>query len=228
MRIQHRLALCFCLVQLAACSSSVPPLVGTQEALKDNVQPVQPVVEALVAPTVAPVPELSAAPPDGPFQQGRPAWYRRSKFTHTTASGEALDDRLLTAAHLTLPLGSYLRVVDTATENSVIVRVNDRGPYSRVYIIDLSKSAANALGMFRTPKMIVRLEPLPGVPATPVPVSKLPTGAAALAALGGGKPKAAAKSPGSNKTVTGTPSPVKPKVATTAKPAPKKPSPLNP
>lgn len=230
MRVKHRLGLCvLLLIQLAACSPSAPPLVGTQEALRDTpvLHPVSRPVLAVV-PVPAPVSEQPQFASDSPLQQGRPTWYKRSKFTHTTATGEALDDGLFTAAHLTLPLGSYLRVVDTATETSVIVRVNDRGPYSQVYVIDLSKSAAAALGMFRNPKMIVRLEPLSGVPATPVPVSTLPTGAAALAALGGGKPKAAVKKPAVSKPVAVKPAPAKPKVATAEKPAPKKPSPLKP
>ncbi len=229
MRVRHRLGLCVLLIQLAACSPSAPPLVGTQEALRDKpvLHPVSNPVLA-VAPVSTPIVEQPEFASNTPLQQGRPAWYKRSKFTHTTATGEALDDSLFTAAHLTLPLGSYLRVVDTATENSVIVRVNDRGPYSRVYVIDLSKSAADALGMFRSPKMIVRLEPLSGVPATPVPVSTLPTGAAALAALSGGKPKAAVKKPAASKPVAAKPALAKPKVAPTAKPVAKKPAPPKP
>ncbi|MFY8106372.1 MAG: septal ring lytic transglycosylase RlpA family protein [Elstera sp.] len=226
-RIKHRLGVGLLLIQLAACSTTPTPPVGPQEALKDTPPALSqvPAVTPAPAPT-PPRPEFVPVASDKPLQEGRPTWYKRSKFTHTTATGEALDDRLFTAAHLTLPLGSYLRVIDTATGNSVIVRVNDRGPYSRTYIIDLSKSAADALGVFRNPKMIVRLEPLSGVPATPVPVSTLPTGAAALAALGG-KPKAAVKKPASSKPVAAKSAPAKPK-AVAAKPVAKKPPPPKP
>jgi len=202
-RIKHRLGVGLILIQLAACSASPPPPVGAQEALRDK--PVsQPTLSvAPVLEPTSPQPQFVPVASDKPLQEGRPTWYKRSKFTHTTATGEALDDRLFTAAHLTLPLGSYLRVIDTATGNSVIVRV------------------ADALGVFRNPKMIVRLEPLSGVPATPVPVSTLPTGAAALAALGGGKPKVTAAKPGAQKPASSKPATAKP-TAAKAKPAPAK------
>lgn len=186
-----------------------------------------------VEPVPAIVPDLSDLP-GVPVQEGRATWYKRSRHTHTTATGEALDDRLFTAAHLTLPLGSFIRVKDLGTGNSVIVRVNDRGPYTRGFIIDLSKSAADALGLFRNAKMIVGLELLadtPGADHLSVPVSTLPTGAAALAALGG-KPtpsKAKAKQSASKvakvgaKAVPGKSVPVKP--APTKSPAAKPKSP---
>jgi rare lipoprotein A len=64
-----------------------------------------------------------------------------------TASGEKFDTHELTAAHPTLPFGTKLRVTNTATGRSVTVRVNDRGPYVPGRIVDVSYSAANALGM---------------------------------------------------------------------------------
>ena len=64
-----------------------------------------------------------------------------------TASGETLDGHELTAAHRTLPFGTRLRVTDVANGRSVIVRVNDRGPYVRGREVDVSYSAAEALGM---------------------------------------------------------------------------------
>ena len=65
----------------------------------------------------------------------------------TTASGEKFDANELTAAHPTLPFGTKLRVTDVATGRSVTVRVNDRGPYVPGRVVDVSPSAANALGM---------------------------------------------------------------------------------
>ena len=112
-------------------------------------------------------------------------------------------------------------MTDIATGNSVIVRVNDRGPYTRNFVIDLSKSAADALGLFRNPRMMVSLELLAGKPDSDhlsVPVSTLPTGAAALAALGGGKPKPGAAKP---KPVPAKAGAVK-SVKTVPKPAPAK------
>jgi rare lipoprotein A len=64
-----------------------------------------------------------------------------------TASGEKFDAHELTAAHPTLPFGTRLRVTNVATGQSVTVRVNDRGPYVAGRVVDVSYSAANALGM---------------------------------------------------------------------------------
>ena len=64
-----------------------------------------------------------------------------------TASGEKFDTNDLTAAHPSLPFGTRLRVTNTATGRSVTVRVNDRGPYVPGRIVDVSHSAADALGM---------------------------------------------------------------------------------
>ena len=64
-----------------------------------------------------------------------------------TASGEKFDTMEMTAAHPTLPFGTKLRVTDVASGRSVTVRVNDRGPYVQGRVVDVSYSAANALGM---------------------------------------------------------------------------------
>jgi rare lipoprotein A len=76
--------------------------------------------------------------------QGIASFY--SQDSHT-ASGEKFDANELTAAHPTLPFGTRLRVTNVATGQSVTVRVNDRGPYVRGRVVDLSHSAAEALGM---------------------------------------------------------------------------------
>lgn len=64
----------------------------------------------------------------------------------TTASGEKFDKRQMTAAHRTLPLGTRVRVTDVASQRSVVVRINDRGPYIKGRVIDLSEAAAESLG----------------------------------------------------------------------------------
>jgi len=64
-----------------------------------------------------------------------------------TASGEKFNTLEMTAAHPTLPFGTRLRVTDVASGRSVTVRVNDRGPYVHGRVVDVSYSAANALGM---------------------------------------------------------------------------------
>jgi len=67
----------------------------------------------------------------------------------------------MTAAHRTLPFGLKVRVTELSTDRSVIVRVNDRGPFARGRIIDLSLAAAQKLGIIRAGSATVRLELLP-------------------------------------------------------------------
>jgi rare lipoprotein A len=75
-----------------------------------------------------------------------------------TASGEKFDTHDLTAAHPTLPFGTRLRVTNVATGRSVVVRVNDRGPYVPGRVVDVSHSAANALGMVESGIAKVKLD----------------------------------------------------------------------
>ncbi|MFB6461744.1 septal ring lytic transglycosylase RlpA family protein [Bradyrhizobium tunisiense] len=75
-----------------------------------------------------------------------------------TASGEKFDKNELTAAHPSLPFGTKLRVTDTNSGRFVTVRVNDRGPYIRGRVVDISPSAAEALGMVDKGITNVRLE----------------------------------------------------------------------
>jgi rare lipoprotein A len=75
-----------------------------------------------------------------------------------TASGERFDKNELTAAHPSLPFGTKLRVTNTNTGKSVTVRVNDRGPYVPGRVVDVSYSAAQALGMVRSGTANVKLD----------------------------------------------------------------------
>ncbi len=75
-----------------------------------------------------------------------------------TASGEKFDTNDLTAAHPTLPFGTRLRVTNVSTGRSVTVRVNDRGPYVAGRVVDVSHSAADALGMLRSGIAEVKLD----------------------------------------------------------------------
>ena len=104
-----------------------------------------------------------AAPIDGAnvsdFRQtGRASWYGRGFHGRRTANGEHYDMYAMTAAHRTLPLGSYVRVTSLASSKSVVVRINDRGPYARGRVIDLSYLAASALGMHRAGVAKVSIE----------------------------------------------------------------------
>lgn len=83
-----------------------------------------------------------------PFrQQGTASWYGRKFHGNKTANGETYDMYAMTAAHPTLPLPSYARVTRATTGKSVIVRINDRGPFHSSRIIDLSYVAAAKLGL---------------------------------------------------------------------------------
>ncbi len=80
-------------------------------------------------------------------QSGRASWYGPGFHGRRTASGETFNTNALTAAHRTLPFGTKVRVVNKNTGKSVIVRINDRGPYAHGRVIDLSKASAQAIGL---------------------------------------------------------------------------------
>jgi rare lipoprotein A len=89
---------------------------------------------------------------------GEASYYGKELAGERTASGERFDPSGLTAAHPTLPMGSRVRVTNTHNGRSVVVRINDRGPFSRRRIIDLSYAAAKRLGMIASGIAHVRLE----------------------------------------------------------------------
>jgi rare lipoprotein A (peptidoglycan hydrolase) len=97
---------------------------------------------------------------------GQAAWY--GLVGSRTSSGERLDAVTPTAAHRWLPLGSCAKVTDLDTGRSLIVKINDRGPYRRRFIIDLSPRAAEELGMIHSGTAAVVVEPVaPGDAAHP-------------------------------------------------------------
>jgi len=91
-------------------------------------------------------------------QVGKASWYGRLFQHKQTASGELFDMYQFTAAHRTLPLGSWVKVTDLKNDRSVIVRINDRGPVPKNRIIDLSYGAAKMLGMTENGIHPVRVE----------------------------------------------------------------------
>lgn len=82
-------------------------------------------------------------------ETGLASWYGKPFHGRRTASGERFDMHALTAAHRTLPFGSIVRVTDLESGRAVKVRINDRGPFRKDRIIDLSYAAARELGMLR-------------------------------------------------------------------------------
>ncbi len=80
-------------------------------------------------------------------ETGRASWYGKAHQGQHTASGERFDMHALTAAHRTLPFGTIVRVTDLRSGRAVNVRINDRGPFRRGSVIDLSYEAARKLGI---------------------------------------------------------------------------------
>ncbi len=113
--------------------------------------------------TTAPAPEVSRGQPrpyrvrgtwykpmaraGGFRQRGTASWYGRKFHGRNTSSGEKYNMHAMTAAHKTLPLGTWVQVTNLANGRKVRVRINDRGPFVRGRIIDLSYAAAKKLGM---------------------------------------------------------------------------------
>lgn len=112
------------------------------------------------APTVVSLPDSAPLPaqPDADadllageevreFEQGKASWYGPRFNGRRTASGERYNMHELTAAHKTLPFGTMVRVRSLVNGKEVDVRITDRGPFSRGRVIDLSRAAAEAIGM---------------------------------------------------------------------------------
>lgn len=103
-------------------------------------------------------PPIEAAPAATLIATGGASYYGARFHGRRTASGERFDMRALTAAHRTLPFGTMVRVTNQANGRSVIVRINDRGPFHGRRIIDVSRAAAERLGMIRSGIASVTLE----------------------------------------------------------------------
>lgn len=95
------------------------------------------------------------ARPSGELESGDASWYGPGFHGHSTANGEVYDQYAMTAAHKTLPFGTWVKVTATETGESVDVRINDRGPFIDGRIIDLSWAAAQAIGMDGTAAVTV-------------------------------------------------------------------------
>lgn len=88
---------------------------------------------------------------------GMASYYSRELEGNRTANGEMCDPDDLTAAHRTLPFGSKVRVTNLSNGQSVVVRINDRGPFGRGRVIDISHAAAREIGMHRSGTARVKL-----------------------------------------------------------------------
>ncbi len=124
-----------CAAPLAVRAQGRP---ADQESPADTVRPAAPVAGKRVTKGIA-------------------SWYGRRFHGRKTASGERFDRRALTCAHRTLPFGTLVRVTNEETNESIVVRVNDRGPFVRNRIIDLSHAAAQAIDMKGCSRVIVEV-----------------------------------------------------------------------
>jgi rare lipoprotein A len=111
-----------------------------------------------VAPASAAPAPATAAPAGVALAGGMASYYGRELAGNRTANGEAFDPADLTAAHRSLPFGSRVRVTNTSNGQSVVVRINDRGPFARSRVIDLSHAAAEQIGMVRSGHAEVSIE----------------------------------------------------------------------
>ena len=119
-------------------------------------------------------------------ERGIASWYGKKFHGQRTSSGEVYDMYGMTAAHPTLPIPSYVRVTNVANQKSVVVRVNDRGPFLHERVIDLSYVAAHKLGIIGSGSGEVEVESLAGnamtapvaaaeqVTSTPLPPADIP------------------------------------------------------
>jgi rare lipoprotein A len=103
-------------------------------------------------------PPVEAEPATRSLGTGVASYYAAKFQGRRTASGEAFDNGALTAAHRTLPFGTLVRVTNVRTGQSVIVRINDRGPFTKGRTIDLSRAAAEQIGIVRAGHGTVELE----------------------------------------------------------------------
>ena len=90
------------------------------------------------------------------------SWYGAPYHNRRAANGEVYDMNSMTAAHLTLPLGSWVEVTSRATGRKLRLRVNDRGPYVNKFVIDLSQAAAKRIDMLRAGVVRVELRVVDG------------------------------------------------------------------
>jgi rare lipoprotein A len=111
-------------------------------------------------PLAKPLPIAQAKDTKNDIAIGIASYYAAKFHGKRTASGETFNSKLMTAAHRTLPFGTKLKVTNLRNKKFVIVRVNDRGPHVRGRVVDLSRAAAELIGIRRTGTSRVKLEVL--------------------------------------------------------------------
>ena len=161
-RIAESLAVVLCIASLSAGAASGP---NSSEAAKNFSRPAVKAAGPLA---------LKKTHKSKPYQVGTASWYGVQFQGKETASGEPFDMQDFTAAHPSLPLGTFVKVTNLRNGRAVVVRVNDRGPVVDGRIIDLSYNAARALGFKDRGLQTVRLDLIhPATVAMLEPVANL-------------------------------------------------------
>lgn len=140
---------------IAPLAASAPAAPDAASARVDHVTsaamielvPVEPTAEVILPAPNAEQRPAPSAPQETVLGRGSASFYAARFDGRRTASGELFDNDDMTAAHRTLPFGSLVRVTNPANGRSVVVRINDRGPFTRGRLIDVSRAAAEELGM---------------------------------------------------------------------------------
>ena len=148
-------------------SAVLPPTSLSDNPPVDEPQTDIPPLESSSAPIIprspetqeaSPPPTLPTPAPSTIIETGLASWYGAKHHGKRTASGEIFDQKKFTAAHRTLPWGSIVKVTNLDNGKSVEVRINDRGPFTKGRVIDLSRAAARAVGMLESGVSPVRME----------------------------------------------------------------------
>lgn len=113
---------------------------------------------ALLVAGCSSTPKVGEPVPSGHSEAGQASYYGNEFHGRKTANGERFDQAKLTAAHRTLPFGTRVKVTNTQTGKSVTVRVNDRGPFVKGRIIDLSSSAFKSIASLNAGVVPVRIQ----------------------------------------------------------------------
>ena len=127
--------------------------IPTLESSSAAIIPHSPETQEASPPSSVPTPAPSTI-----IGTGLASWYGAKHHGKRTASGEIFDQNKFTAAHRTLPWGSIVKVTSLENGKAVEVRINDRGPFTKGRVIDLSRAAAKVLGMVKSGVSLVRME----------------------------------------------------------------------
>lgn len=144
----------------AAIVNSEPPSLPVSFADTTSNPSINPSMEVAVNPYIVPevIPEVVPAPTRTPFQRGEASWYGPGFDGNYSANGELFNRYAMTAAHPNLPFGTRVLVTNRDNGRSVVVRINDRGPFSGGRVIDLSQGAAASIGMIESGVADVQLD----------------------------------------------------------------------